>query len=528
MSGALSFRVSSLWNAPQINAINQKATSIPGLNPFNVYGRVFLLSWWGFLIAFWSWYAFPPLLVVTIKQDLHLSQADIANSNILSLTATLIVRLFAGAACDTIGPRWTFVAILVAGAIPTALAGTVTDVRGLLVLRFFVGILGGTFIPCQVWTTAFFDKTVVGAANAWAAGFGNMGGGITYFVMPAVFDSLVHKQGLTPHVAWRVTFVVPFVLIIFTALLMIFTCPDTPTGKWSARVATTKRRLEARDNYLGFPGADRTHTKSPTANQEYEMSSLGTRASPLESPSLNEVANKDQLDDILTAASWELVQRPTYHGSKDAIFSLPTLTLLATYFCSFGAELCINSFLAAYYHHNFPSLGQTGAGNWAAMFGLLNGIFRPIGGMVSDVIYRAYVNRDPARGVWGKKAHLHILGIVSGAFLLIIGLVNPTKQAPMFGLMVGVAFFIEAGNGANFALVPHVYPASNGLISGVTGASGCLGGIVFLIVNRYSGSDYPRMYWIIGVMIIAINLGVSFIPPVPKEKAEKKKRTEGQ
>lgn len=109
----MGFTIASLWQAPAINPVNNKAQSIPIFNPFNVYGRVFLLSWWSFFVAFWSWYAFPPLLTVTIKKDLHLTQDQIANSNIVALTATLIVRLTAGAACDRFGPRWTFAAILI-------------------------------------------------------------------------------------------------------------------------------------------------------------------------------------------------------------------------------------------------------------------------------------------------------------------------------------------------------------------------------------------------------------------------------
>ena len=108
----MTFAVASLWQAPAINPVNNKAQSIPIFNPFNIYGRVFLLSWWSFFVAFWSWYAFPPLLTVTIKKDLDLTQDQIANSNIVALAATLIVRLTAGAACDRFGPRWTFAAIL--------------------------------------------------------------------------------------------------------------------------------------------------------------------------------------------------------------------------------------------------------------------------------------------------------------------------------------------------------------------------------------------------------------------------------
>lgn len=52
----------SLFAAPEINPINHKAKSVPVLNPFDRYGRVFFFSWLGFLVAFLSWYAFPPLV----------------------------------------------------------------------------------------------------------------------------------------------------------------------------------------------------------------------------------------------------------------------------------------------------------------------------------------------------------------------------------------------------------------------------------------------------------------------------------
>jgi len=51
------FPLSVLWRKPALNPINKKAKSIPVLNPADPYGRVFFFSWFGFFIAFWSWYA---------------------------------------------------------------------------------------------------------------------------------------------------------------------------------------------------------------------------------------------------------------------------------------------------------------------------------------------------------------------------------------------------------------------------------------------------------------------------------------
>lgn len=55
-----------LWKAPDLNPVNQKARSIPALNPIDIYGRVFTFAWFGFMVAFMSWYAiFVPLAICT-------------------------------------------------------------------------------------------------------------------------------------------------------------------------------------------------------------------------------------------------------------------------------------------------------------------------------------------------------------------------------------------------------------------------------------------------------------------------------
>ena len=55
-----------------------------------------------------------------------------------------------------------------------------------------------------------------------------------------------------------------------------------------------------------------------------------------------------------------------------------------------------------------------------------------------------------------------------------------------------------------------------GIITGLTGAAGDLGGIVFLLIARYSGIDYGRVFWIIGVITIVGNILVVWIRPIPK------------
>ncbi|XHG06965.1 hypothetical protein AWENTII_010136 [Aspergillus wentii] len=437
--------------SPDVDPNTRKAKSIPILNPFDRYGRVFFFSWLGFMVAFLSWYAFPPLLTVTIRQDLHMTQQDVANSNIIALLATFLVRFIAGPLCDRFGPRLVFVGLLLCGSIPTAMAGLVTTPKGLIALRFFVGILGGTFVPCQVWCTGFFDKKIVGTANSLAAGWGNSGGGITYFVMPAIYDSLVHTSGLPPHKAWRVSYVVPFIIIVSLALCMLFTCEDTPTGKWSERHIWMKDQEVPEGNIVNI---NSVNPSSPPSVNNFMTPDLEKKGA--QSP---EVVDQGQAVGQVDIFKKDTVVAPSRKEAMNVILSLSTFAVAIPYACSFGAELSVNSILGDYYSENFPHMGQTRTGQWAAMFGLLNVVFRPAGGFLADVLYQ-YTD-----SVWSKKLLLSFLGVVMGAFLLALGLADPKTEAAMFGLSAGLAFFLESCNGVIFAVVPHVHPFANGKLA---------------------------------------------------------------
>lgn len=407
------------------------------------------------------------------------------------------------------------------GAIPTFLSGTAYNVSQLYALRFFIGILGGSFVPCQVWTTGFFDKNIVGTANSVSAGLGNAGGGITYFAMPAIYNSFMRDQGLSPHVAWRVSFVVPGILIVTTAIFLVLLCPDTPTGKWSERMQVAEENRHqhavADTSIVDVPGHVSEEAKVATFSQ-HGADTPGT----LTRKNSSNFDNKKKLDQTqransdpeaqlgqVRASQSEIIQKPSFKEIALVCLSPQTLVAGAAYFCTFGAELSINSILGTYYAKQFPSLGAQQTGNWAAMFGLMNVVWRPLGGVVGDIAYKA------TGSVWSKKALLHFYGIATGALLLAVGLTNPREIGAMVALVgVGAAFFLEGANGLTFSLVPHVHPQANGVVSGFTGACGNLGGIVFAIIFRY-GSSYGQAIWVIGVIIVAINVAVCWIKPVP-------------
>jgi NNP family nitrate/nitrite transporter-like MFS transporter len=259
--------------------------------------------------------------------------------------------------------------------------------------------------------------------------------------MPAIYDSLVHSQGLTPHRAWRVAYVVPFIIIIAIALSMLFLCDDTPTGKWSQRQGSNP---VIQSNIVDL------HRSSGSGAASSTNVSAVPEKKGVSTPQIVDTEAQPVID------LSEVIQKPTVSEALRVIFCLPTVAVALQYACSFGAELAINSILGAYYLKNFPSLGQTKSGRWAAMFGLVNVVFRPAGGFVADLIYRY------TKSVWGKKVWLVCLGVCIGASALAVGLLDPHSEGLMFGLVVLMAFFIAASNGANFAIVPHVHPTANG------------------------------------------------------------------
>lgn len=135
------------------------------------------------------------------------------------------------------------------------------------------------------------------------------------FLMPAVFDSLVRSQNLAPHVAWRVAYIVPFILITATALAMLFLCEDTPTGKWADRhLAVSSASVSPPPEYA-------------SAGSDVEKNKEEAKAPDLESADSSLVATADS----------EIVVAPTFRDGLSVIFSPHSIALAVPYAFSFGA-----------------------------------------------------------------------------------------------------------------------------------------------------------------------------------------------
>jgi len=325
-----------------------------------------------------------------------------------------------------------------------------------------------------------------------------MGGGATYAIMSALFQSLTRSLRLSPHVAWRVAFViVPVPILLSVAGLSLIFGQDHPAGKWEERhmVLVNSLYLE-KDHQVPVESYNKD-------SQEETRKNTGLNTS---------VDISQRKGDVTLTDDIAVKESPSLGVAYVRILTSP-LTWLPplAYMTTFGLELAIDSNLGnvlfTLFNQKRQDFGQTQAGYYTSIFGFLNIVTRPLGGYIGDVIYRFY-------GTKGKKAWTIFCGFIMGTMFLAAGLYLGRSGDASLPILMGVfslaAAFSEMGNGACFALVPHCSLPHNGFMSGLVGSFGNLGGIIFVLIFRLE-TDIGKACWIIGVICMAVNALLIFI-----------------
>ncbi|SPO25655.1 related to nitrate transporter [Ustilago trichophora] len=487
------FKWSSLWRAAEINPLNGKSYTFPIFRVFDVYSTSFWLSTLGFFVAFLSWFAFSPLVPEAVKEDLKLTSVQVTHSNMASLGGTAIVRLVAGPACDRFGPRKVMAALLIIGAIPSGLAAVVTTAGGLYTVRFFISILGATFVCCQAWVSTFFDKSVVGTANAFAGGWGNMGGGVTIAAMIGLFDRF-RAAGLSPHLAWRVCFpTLPVPCLLLIASMILIFGKDHPAGKWSQRHQFSGTAIAiAQGEDVQLDSAERAEYERRTADNEKAPAKISDFREPYPGTEGKRVATVD------TAQS-----EPLTLPRLIVILSDPRVWMcFMCYLLTFGLETAMDAALPGLITTLFASKTFTAidAAYAASLYGLLNLYARPLGGVVSDILFSKY-------GLRGRVIWLLATAFSQGIAMIGLGIYcnrDPTLSGVLwFIFLIGTTGFLA--NGANYGIPAIICPSAIGTVSGLVGAAGNLGGLLYLgiflaVPGARSRKTLGTKFWIAGVV----------------------------
>jgi len=150
-------------------------------------------------------------------------------SAIGSVAVTIFVRVALGTLLERFGPVNVQSGLMSFGAIWVLAATGIQAEWSFILIRTMIGCAGASFVTNQFWCSLMFAPNVVGTANATAAGWGNLGGGVTQvFIVWCLFKPF--QQAMDKDAAWRVSMTVPGVLFLLVALVMKLTCWDTPKG----------------------------------------------------------------------------------------------------------------------------------------------------------------------------------------------------------------------------------------------------------------------------------------------------------
>ncbi|CAI2173241.1 2549_t:CDS:2 [Funneliformis geosporum] len=454
-----------------IDPVTQKANAINIFSIGKPYMRAFHFSWLSFLTAFTGWFAIAPIMPA-IKKDLNLTVAEVGDSNLTSIASTIIFRVIIGPLCDRFGPKRIMAALLVVGAIPVGLSGLANNASEFITLRFFIGVIGATFVPCQFWTTQMFSSSVVGSANALVGGWGNMGAGVTYVIMPIVLEGIL-SRGVSEHNAWRIAMVVPAGLCLVVGLGCLLFSDDCPQGDWSRR------------------GLSIEQTSKYDADEVYNANSEKNNATKVEK------SDAASIDSETNVPARTAVKNPTIGTFLLALKNPNVIILMFMYACSFGIELAVDNVIGYFFYEHF-ALSLKNAGLIGSLFGLMNLFSRATGGFLSDYFYQK-------AGIRGRLLVHFIMIFLNGIFLIIFHF-SLTGLNQSIVILIIFSYFTQACCGSVFGIVPFVDPTIVGAISGLVGAGGNVGGLIFTGVFKAYSHDTPAAFLVLGGVTIGVSL----------------------
>ncbi len=182
--------------------------------------------------------------------------------------------------------------------------------------------------------------------------------------------------------------------------------------------------------------------------------------------------------------------------------------LTVAYAMCFGMEITFDNVASLHFVDTFK-LTQSNAGLWAGVFGAMNLFARALGGVVSDKTGRRF-------GMQGKGLLLAIVLLLEGFGLILFAHSDTLVVAIV--TMLTFALFLKMANGATYGIVPFINEKNVGLISGIVGAGGNLGGMMFGFLFKSETITYAQAFTYIGYAIIAVS-GVVFITRFTTQKA---------
>lgn len=428
--------------------------------------KILHLGWMAFFLTFFVWFNHAPFLSA-IGDTLNLSKQQVKTLLILNVALTIPARVIIGMLTDRFGPRIVYTCILALGAIPCFTFAFAQDYTTLALSRFILGFVGAGFVVGIRLMSDWFPANELGTAEGIYGGWGNFGSAAAAMLLPTMAIGFAAWFGGDE--GWRYACATSGAVMALYSILFYAKVRDTPKGhtyfkpkKHGAMTVTSTG-----DFWLMMV------FKIP---MYFALALLAWKLSPIGVNLLSQFWVNIIYVALALLYVYEFIS--SYRFNKD-IFTTPipeaqrydfkqvgVLNIL--YFATFGSELAVVSMLPLFYLETFE-VSVVAAGLLASSYAFMNLMSRPGGGWLSDR--------------FGRKSTLLILtaGLAIGYFLM--GLVD--SSWPIFlALIITMfcSFFVQAGEGAVFAVIPLIKRSMTGQFAGMAGAYGNVGSVVYLTV----------------------------------------------
>jgi len=451
-------------------------------------------SWLAFFISFVVWFNHAPLMGA-LRDAFSLSKEQVAALLMLNVAFAIPARIAIGVFVDKLGPRLMYALLLLVSGVFCLMFAFATNFTMLALSRFLLGFAGAGFVVGIRIIGEWFPARETGLAQGIYAGFGNFGSAAAAVTLPSLAMWFGGADG------WRWAVATTGIVAIIYAGIFYMSVSDAPKGStyFSPKKLGSMEVTSKLDFFLYclmqapivLALLFIVWKLGPSNLNLLPGTAAGILALALVALYAFQLYDTWRINQGLFTKPVDALHR--YRFSQVMVLDI-------AYFITFGSELAVVSILPLLFKDMF-GLSLTAAGFLGASFGMTAFFARPIGGWLSDK--------------FGRKITLATL--LAGTALGYFGMSSMSATTGLgFALLATVfcSLFVNAANGATYAMLPMIKRRLTGQIAGMVGAFGNVGGVVFLAI--YAGTSSSTLFLIAGAGAITSCLAVAFFIENPK------------
>lgn len=443
------------------------------------------LTWIAFFITFYVWFNMAPLASSMLKSVGWLTAEDLKLFAICNVALTIPARVIVGMALDRFGPRRVFSVLMVVMAIPTLMFAFGDSLTQLLISRLLLSSIGASFVVGIHMTALWFKPRDIGFAEGFYAGWGNFGSAVAAMTLPTIALNMYGGDD-----GWRWAIAQSAFVMAGYGVYYWFAITDGPVGS----VHRKPRKASAMEVSTYWDMIKLILWTIPMVGvlavlvwRVQGMGYLSTQGAIIFYAVIAAVV-LFQIVQILRV-NLPILKKGVPEDDKYSFNNVVALN--TTYFANFGAELAVVSMLPMFFEQTWQ-LSPTLAGLIASSFAFVNLVARPMGGLVSDRL--------------GNRRFVmlaYMFGIALGfGFMALLDSAWPLVVATAITIIT--SFFVQGAEGATFGIIPSIKRRLTGQISGMAGAYGNVGAVVYLTI--YTFVDAQQFF-----MIIAAGAFISWV-----------------